>query len=95
LLRLCFNTMGAIHDAAAGNLTKTIVRESRLSPVTSAELGAPYGTLSQIVAYFDGSVKIAVAHRYLMPDGRLAAAGLPDPKRMLCCGVIMYTTPTS
>jgi hypothetical protein len=48
------------------------------------------GTRSQIVAYFEAGVKIAIAHQFLTPSGDLAATGRPDPKQMLCCGVLMY-----
>lgn len=47
-----------------------------------------------MVAYFDGPRKVTVAHRYLFPDGRVGGpVGLPDPKMMVCCGVMLYTAP--
>lgn len=48
------------------------------------------GTLSQEVKYFDqeGNL-IAKVHRYLGPDGGLAASGLEDPKRIFHAA-IMY-----
>ena len=42
------------------------------------------GTLSQNVIFVDNADNlIAKAHRYLKPDGTLAASGLYDPKRVL------------
>jgi hypothetical protein len=51
------------------------------------ECGQPSGSRSQIVAYFEvgqGKIgrKVAVAHRYWLPDGTVGASGKPDPKSM-------------
>jgi hypothetical protein len=43
-----------------------------------------------MVSYRSGLQEIAKAHRYLFPDGRVGGSGRPDPKMMLCCGVVMY-----
>jgi hypothetical protein len=45
------------------------------------------GTMSQSIKYFDrNNALIAKAHRYLRPDGLLAASGMADPKRVLLNG---------
>lgn len=42
------------------------------------------GTLSQELRYYNHeNILIAKAHRYLRPDGKLAASGLEDPKRVV------------
>lgn len=51
------------------------------------ESGQPSGSRSQMVAYFEvggGQIgrRIALAHRYLLPDGSVGASGKPDPKSM-------------
>src|SRR5579863_3409270 len=48
------------------------------------------GTLSQELRYYDRDNNlVAKAHRFLRPDGRLAASGLVDPKRVRR-GDVMY-----
>ena len=47
------------------------------------------GTMSQELRYYDqDNVLVAKAHRYLRPDGKLAASGLIDPKRVVKDGVM-------
>jgi hypothetical protein len=48
--------------------------------IAPAESGQPPGTLSQRVRYFSGKILVAVVHQYLLPNGRIGASGLPDPK---------------
>lgn len=50
----------------------------------------PAGTRSQILHYYtlDLKSKVAIVHRYLRPDGKLGASGMPDPKQVLDEGVI-------
>jgi hypothetical protein len=72
-----------------------LIRESakaskRLSQERLAETDFPDGTYSETVEYFEGDLKLAVAHRYVLPDGRIGGSGRPDPKKMVCCGVIFY-----
>jgi len=66
-----------------------LVQESATAPDSS---GQPPGTLSQIVQYstvIDGQlVKLALVHRYLLPDGAIGASGLPDPKMAFHDGII-------
>lgn len=47
------------------------------------------GTLSQELRYYDqNNDLVAKTHRYLRPDGTLAASGLEDPKRVVENGVM-------
>lgn len=47
------------------------------------------GTLSQELKYYDANnLLVAKAHRYLRPDGKLAASGMIDPKRVVRDGVM-------
>lgn len=50
----------------------------------------PYCTESQEVSYSDPATgdELARAHRYLRPDGKIGASGLPDPKRVFVNGVL-------
>ena len=54
--------------------------------LSSAEAAAasqqPPGTVSQLVGYYDAGRRVAVAHRFVTPDGELAASGKPDPKEV-------------
>lgn len=74
-LRALFN-----HDilprVESGELTELVVESAPASPRSNQ----PPGTLSQSVEYYDGGELVAVAHRFLLPDGLLGASGLPDPK---------------
>jgi len=55
---------------AIGELSIIVLKSHDARP----ELHMPPGTLSQLVAYVDGAGNhLAVAHRYLKPDGTLAA----------------------
>src|SRR5262245_43653793 len=63
--------------AAAGELAVAV----RKSHAARAQLNMAPGTLSQLIAYVDSNGNdVAIAHRYLKPDGTLAASGRPDPK---------------
>jgi hypothetical protein len=60
----------------SGEFTARIER----STVARPECGQPPGTLSQIIHYFDGDMKVAIVHQFLLPDGTIGASGKPDPK---------------
>jgi hypothetical protein len=66
----------------AGELLETVESDGSPNP----RHGEPPGTRSQIVSYWEVEAgrlrKIALAHRYLRPDGSLGGSGqrLPDPK---------------
>ena len=42
--------------------------------------GQPRGTRSERVMYYDGGTPVAVAHRFVTPDGSIGGSGIPDPK---------------
>src|ERR1700735_3469000 len=50
----------------------------------------PPGTRSQSVPYYRMGRKIAVCHQYVLPDGRIGASGLPDPKLIEFQGHILF-----
>jgi hypothetical protein len=56
------------------------------------EFRQPIGTRSQMIEYWESAgdhlVKIAIAHRYVRPDGTIGASGRPDPKRVVVNGVM-------
>lgn len=71
---------------AAGELYARVQWERTPRPGS----GQPPGTRSQIVNYYDAATdaKVAVVHRYLLPDGRVGASGLEDPKQVLWDGTV-------
>jgi hypothetical protein len=78
----------------AKELLETIQNEGTPNP----KYGEPAGSLSQIVAYCPverGKIgkPIALAHRYLRPDGSIGASGLPDPKWVLDQGKLYAARP--
>jgi hypothetical protein len=79
-LRALFNAV-ILPKILAKEVLETVKSEGTPNP----KHGEPAGSLSQIVAYSPvegGKIgrPIALAHRYLRPDGTLGASGLPDPK---------------
>ena len=90
-LRTCFNDSQVTERALAGSLVESIkVHEDKLvAPGRCAALGLPAGSRSQMVVYEDALGFVALAHRYLRPDGALGAHGKPDPKSVLCCGALL------
>ncbi len=80
-VRRVFNEGGFERDAKLGLLIVEVA-DSRPAKDSSIRNWVP-GTLSQNVYYLnkDGEI-LAKAHRYLRPDGDLAASGKPDPKRV-------------
>jgi hypothetical protein len=81
-LREVFNQARIVERAAAGEL-RMQVDESRPARNTAIRGWVP-GTLSQNVLFLDANGNlIAKAHRFLRPDGTLAASGMYDPKRVL------------
>ncbi len=66
--------------AAAGELLIIVLKSHDARP----KLKMPPGTQSQLIAYVDQAGNhAATAHRYLTPDGTLAASGRPDPKGLI------------
>ena len=80
----------------AGEL-RMVIDASRPARNSSIRGWVP-GTLSQNVLFLDQSGNlIAKAHRYLKPDGTLAASQLYDPKRVLYRGnyLVVIASPPS
>jgi hypothetical protein len=78
---------GYLDMITSGDLIESYKRSKHPSPPLSF---APFCTQSQIIQYRDTKGKlILVVHQYLRPDGKLAASGRPDPKRLLI-GNIAY-----
>lgn len=81
-MRRIFNEGRFPERVAAGEL-RVVVKRSRPALDSTIRNWAP-GTLSQELRYYDADNNlVAKTHRYLRPDGRLAASGLEDPKRVL------------
>jgi hypothetical protein len=86
-LRKMFNEDRIAERGESGDLTVKITR-SREVTENRIENWMP-GTQSQELRYYDReSNLVAKAHRYLRPDGKLAASGLVDPKRVVRNGVL-------
>jgi hypothetical protein len=72
-----FNEDRIVERVAAGSVSISI-RNSRPAPPHSWLMS---GTLSQTVTFLDESGRaVAIAHRYLQPDGSLGASGEYDAK---------------
>jgi hypothetical protein len=80
-----FNDGGFLEKVASGELT-LIVKKSRITKMTDIRNWIP-GTESQEVHLVDANNNLVVkAHRFLRPDGQLAASGMLDPKRVFVGG---------
>ena len=71
-----FNALDYYGEMLRGALV-ALVRRDNPAP---AALGFPTGTRSQTVWYMRGHTRVAVVHQFVLPNGRLGASGLPDPK---------------
>jgi hypothetical protein len=81
-MRDIFNRGRFAERVASGELTMTIKRSKPC--VNSSIRDWTPGTLSQELRYYDKDNNlVAKTHRYLRPDGKLAASGLEDPKRVV------------
>jgi hypothetical protein len=70
-----FNDDRIVERARLGQITARIRRDK---PISRPWLQP--GSRSQIVQYLDGNLRLlAIAHRYLQPDGSLGASGDHDP----------------
>jgi hypothetical protein len=90
-LRLCFNTYDISGRVEQGLVRESVKASKCLSPERLAKTDFPERTNSETVEYFEGVLKLAVAHRYVLPSGQIGGSGRPNPKKMVCCGVIFYT----
>jgi len=86
-LRKIFNEDRYTERGESGELRVEIKRSRKV--LTDKVRNWVPGTLSQEVRYYDqDGLLLAKAHRYLRPDGKLAASGLIDPKRVFRDGVM-------
>lgn len=86
-VELCriFNEGGYVEKAERGEL-RMIVKKSRISAWTHIRNWMP-GTESQELEFRDADDNVvAKGHRFLRPDGKLAASGMIDPKRVYSQG---------
>ncbi len=90
-VRILFEEERILERVLASQLRER-VETSKPAPPTKVYLpghpgptGEPFpaGTMSQLIGYYGPEGKVAEAHRYLCPDGSLAASGMPDPKMVL------------
>lgn len=90
-LRQLFNQQGFAERISRGEVSERVIASA--APAVGMKL--PAGTLSQRVAYLDGTGRqCAVVHRFQLPDGRLGASGLPDPKELLIDDVLYKADPS-
>ena len=75
-LRQRFSALGILQQLGLGELIAVVRHENQARP----ESQQPPGTRSQRVAYMRGNQLVAIVHQYVLPDGRIGASGLPDPK---------------
>src|SRR5258707_5793401 len=81
-LRKIFNEDRFVERAESGEFRMEIKRSKEV--LTAKVKDWIPGTQSQDLRFFDkNNLLVVKAHRYLRPDGKLAASGLIDPKRGL------------
>lgn len=86
-MRKIFNEDKFVERGESGELIVKITRSREV--LTDKVRDWIPGTLSQELKYYDhNGVLMAKAHRYLRPDGKLAASGMVDPKRVVRDGVM-------
>ena len=82
-----FNEGGFLEKVESGEL-RMIVKKTRITQMTHIRNWVP-GTESQEIHLLDTDDNVIVkAHRFLKPDGKLAASGMLDPKRIFIEGKI-------
>jgi hypothetical protein len=86
-IRRIFNSEGYLERIQNGEYNERITYKKHRSPPL---IWLPVCTWSQRVAYYDKKLgtKVLEVHRYLQPDGKLGASGLPDPKELYHEGVL-------
>jgi hypothetical protein len=85
-LRRIFNEADFEGRARSADLQIRVLREHHPS---APKASVPFCTRSQSIAYLDANGdEVAMAHRYVQPDGTLGASGFPDPKRVLHRGML-------
>jgi hypothetical protein len=81
-LREIFNEGRYVERAEAGEL-RVEIKRSKPCLNSDTKNWIP-GTLTQELRYYDSNnLLVAKAHRFLRPDGLLAASGKVDPKRVV------------
>ncbi len=74
-----FNCGGYLQEYLTDSFRIAIRREGKPDP----ELDLPAGSVSRELWLFDSNDnQVAKAHCYVLPNGKLAASGYPDPKRI-------------
>ena len=87
-LRRIFNDGGFLERLQRGELRAVLLRDRHPSLEGAHE---PFCTRSQAVAYLDANgTRVALVHQYLRTDGSIGGSGLPDPKRILSEGEILF-----
>lgn len=86
-LREAFARERILERANVGELWTIVRKDAHPSP---GPAGEPHCTRSQIIYYYEGLTRVAVAHQYLRRDGSLGASGMPDPKRLLVGDEILF-----
>ncbi len=74
-VRAIFNA-DVLPRVPSGDVDLLIQSRSAASPSS----GQPPGTSSERVLYFNRGLLIAIAHRFVLPDGSIGGSGRPDPK---------------
>jgi len=89
-LRQLFNEGRFVERGESGELRVEISRSKEVTE-NKVRNWVP-GTLSQELKFFDPTtgLLVAKAHRYIRPDGLLAASGMVDPKRIAIDGVLYH-----
>ncbi|MBM4438323.1 MAG: hypothetical protein FJ029_14115 [Actinobacteria bacterium] len=86
-LRDLFNASGLTERAEDGTVSVILRADRHPSPPRGDH---PVCTRSQSLEYVDANgTRLAVAHRYLRPDGTLGGSGRPDPKAVLVGGELL------
>jgi len=79
-MRRMFNEERFVERAERGEIKAVVVHSGTPSP----DVGLPDGSKSELVSYRDlNNLELSRAHQYVLPDGRIGASGMPDPKRVL------------
>ena len=81
MVRGKFNAGQFVERAAKGELQVQVTRRSKRTPLERNQ--AP-GTVTEVVEYATlQGVRLAIAVRYIRPDGTLGGSGRPDPKLLV------------
>ncbi|WP_423918777.1 hypothetical protein [Candidatus Poriferisodalis sp.] len=83
-LRAVFNAI-VLPRAERGELQELVLSSAQAGPASRQ----PPGTVSELVGYCEAGLRVAVAHRFVTPDGEVAASGRPDPKEVRMDGELL------